>query len=578
MSRLLNFLKNNKIPVLVGIALGLILLLPQLELIFILGEDYNGIPINEIDNDEFYNSRARDVYDGNFLVKSPRVYWPEAEYAMIPALGEAVVAAIARVTGLSVGTVPLVTNFLFPFVLYLFLFVLFHALTRSRLVSILAAAGVILISNLTFFPREFFTIFTDFSALTPSPYNRPVVPQVSSVVFFIFLLLFFLFLKNEKKPLLIASGVVFGLLFYTYLYAWTFATVLLGLYFLIFILRKQYTQAKKLLLIGLIGLGVSSFFWVNYFRVSALPVYDDMQKRFGFINSRTPIWNNLLFLDAIFILVMAWFKKSWSKNIQFVFLFVVAGFILINQQVITNYRFFPGHWHWYFIVPISIFIFIWFANFVVEKLNRTYLKITLAIILASLIFTNGILSQHAYFLKHKENYTDLQRFARVYDWIDQNTRKDLVILVNRDKFNTDLSEKLTVFTSAYSYLPDIADRVYLIPQEYFRHAYFVSLFLEGKTNPETDVRQDDFRLMTVLFGFYNRYQFKCMACYTDEEITGLKDDYSEFLEQDFETALKQYKLDYAIWDTKRDKLWNLDQYDFLEPLTEINGIKIYSVT
>ena len=115
-------LKKNYLALFIAAVVGFTMLLPQLFLIASLGDQYHGIAITEIDNDDFYYSRIKDAYDGKVAIASPRIYNPERVPAAIPGFGEFLVALIAHGLHVSVGQMAVVGSFLFPAALYLILF------------------------------------------------------------------------------------------------------------------------------------------------------------------------------------------------------------------------------------------------------------------------------------------------------------------------------------------------------------------------------------------------------------------------------------------------------------------------
>ncbi|OGY51290.1 MAG: hypothetical protein A3J59_02360 [Candidatus Buchananbacteria bacterium RIFCSPHIGHO2_02_FULL_56_16] len=567
-------LKKNYPALIIAAAVGFIMLLPQLFLIADLGNQYQGIAITEIDNDDFYYSRIKDAYDGKLLISSPRIYNPDRVPAAIPGFGEFLVALVAHIVQVSVGTMAVVGSFLFPAILYLVLFFFTRTVTGRPLLALLAPATIILASNIAFFPAELIKLFTEPAALTPSAYLRPIHPQISSILFFSFLWAWYLAWDRHQWRYTIASGVLFGALFYTYLYAWTFAVVFLGLHVLLLLIKREYQRALQMAAIVAIGALVSIGYWWNYLSVASLPSYSELTKRFGFYDSRKPFFSTFLLLDAVLISLCAFFRKWSGRAITLCLTLVLTSVIVINQQVVSGIRFFPGHYHWYYIVPISTLIILW-AVYEWLASWRPRALLTIFLVGAALVAgVNGIVSQYQYYLRERPAYADAQRYTAVYQWINENVEPGAVVLVHEGK----LADKLTVFTSVYSYLPHRTDRQYVIAQSYFRHTYFTKLYLDGDRDPENAVRADDYTLMYTLFGYYNLYRYDCYACFSEPELQQLKDDYREYLQNDFNANLKKYKVNYALWDTKSGTGWNLDEYHFMQFITEINGVRIYQVS
>ena len=108
----------------------------------------------------------------------------------------------------------------------------------------------------------------------------------------------------------------------------------------------------------------------------------------------------------------------------------------------------------------------------------------------------------------------------------------------------------------------------------FVKIFFAKLFLDG-------VRPEDFlgiknELGSRLYGEYWR-QFKgCSGCFPGDVLEELVLDYKNFLQANFFSQLKKYRLDYIVWDMQRDPSWGVERFA-RRKLYEENEISIWEI-
>lgn len=548
---------------------GVVIFLPQWRLIRDAGPAYSGIIMAEVDNDHYYLSRIAAAYRGDWKITQASIQGSsDAPYAS-PPLGENTVAVLAHLFGFTPGKMQLAGYFLFPFVLGLLVYSLAWKVSGSKLVGALAPLGIILGSSIVMDFHQLKYLFTDPSRLWINPYNRPIHPQVSSIYFFAWLGLFYAYLIRPNKIKLAAAGALLGLLFYVYPYSWTVAATLAGLYIVASFLRKNFAQAKALLLMLAGGSVISAGYWWNVWQLGQNSLFELLKQHFVIYSSREFLWSTLLFVDFLALALFFW-RKPKDEKFRFFLLMFLSLAIVINQQLITGIKMFPGHWHWYYIVPFSIFFF---THALFALLKPVILRRSIGVLAAVFLVTFGLFAQQAYYDRYKESVISYQRFGPVYEWLGQNVAKGEVV-VAEDKF----SERLPIYTPLLHYTWQGADELYLITNERIKHGFFVKLYLQGVKDENLDkyIHAGTAELQILLSLYYRRYAQACDVCYTQEAIEGLKREYREFLQKDFEAELKQYKINYAVWDPV-GQFQNFDQFDFMQQVSEINGLKIYRV-
>ena len=564
--------KQHYWAVVLACVVGMIMILPHIILLHELGDEYRGYAIAEVDSDDFYLARISAAYEGDYAITQATIKSNvKPKPFTSPPLAENFVALVAKILNLKPEQMVVVGNFLFPALLTLILYAIAWKLSESKLLALLTAAVVLISSNILFDPRQLLSLVSAPEGLFANAYLRPIHPQISSLFFYSWFLLFIHWLWQPRTWLLVVCGVTFGLLFYIYPYSWTLAACILGILFVISLIQKNSERAWRLVGIGIIGFAVSLFYWKNFWELLHHPMYEEMRKRFVILASRKPLWSDLLALDSFALLVIFWRKFS-NKTILVLGAVISSLWLLINQQVISGIRLFPGHWHWYYVVPITTLILLLFVKFLTRRFPKIWYLF--AVIVLSITIANGIVSQSTYAKKHLSPYKEYQRYMLAYEWLNKNISTGSVILSDFE-----FSKRLPVYTSHFRYAYQSTDELYLITREQMKSGYFTTLLFQGATfdNIGEYIRQDTLALREILLGYYRQYAEDCFQCYSEGELEQLRKEYVEFYNDDFETRLKQYPVDYVVTDGSKDAIINFESMEFLEAIVTVGDFKIYQV-
>lgn len=550
-------------------AVGLILAGPNFAFISNAENGYQGLPISAIDNDQFYLARISAVMAGDFSATTATLAGvPQAPFSNPPG-GEAAVALLGRFLRLDLGNLVILSNFLFPFFLTLLLYALAYQLSRSRLAGATAAIGVLLASNLFFSSSNLKALFFDPSALWHNVYNRPVHPQVSSVIFFAWLLLLYFWQKHPRPLTLIFSGLLFGAMFYIYPYSWLLAGAILGWLLVFSLISKNFRQAGGVVWMLFIGFAVAIGYLHNQWQLTHNFLYETLKQRFVLYPSHEAVWSNLAFGSLVFCGLFFWRSRRILES-TFMLAISLALWTVLNQQAITGLKLFPGHWHWYYVTPV----FIVFGVLAVWEIFKNKRALALSLVgLATLIFlADGALTARSYYRNELPGAKILQRYGPVYVWLSANTPPGSVVLAD-PWFSTWLPAYSRDLR--YIYLP--TDELYLVPTDRLKDTFFTRLRMQGANadNIENYINQDTPELKELLFGYYRRYTQNCEQCYAPEEIIRMRSDYLDFLRKDFGQELKKYRLDYIAVDTQAEGFKNVPSLPNADFITEINGVKIY---
>ena len=79
----------------------------------------------------------------------------------------------------------------------------------------------------------------------PLEFSKLDIPQFGFIIFLLAMLGFIKALKKEKLHPALLAGVLFGLLFYTYMYYWTFFTAGILLFLIAAVFKKDMRRIKS---------------------------------------------------------------------------------------------------------------------------------------------------------------------------------------------------------------------------------------------------------------------------------------------------------------------------------------------
>jgi len=250
---------------------------------------------------------------------------------------------------------------------------------------------------------------------------------------------------------------------------------------------------------------------------------------------------------------------------------MLGGFFAVNQQVFTGQELTPAHFHWYFIAPVFGLIGL-MAFFKIFKLeSRKILKLGIVIILVGFLFTSGVIKQQKSYAHYGEYYKARQRYGVVYDWLNDNTATDSVVLVaDRDE-----GDNITAFTHNNAYFSSF---MFLsnTPQERLADMHYLEVMLEGvsEKNAEQFFRDNPNRVADLLGGFSIRRIYGCRTCFPEEEYTKAVSDYQKYLEDGLPALFNKYQLDYIVIDLQKD-VWSPKNLSEAERVLIIGDFEIY---
>lgn len=589
MNKIYDYSKKHWIAPVFALLVGAIYILPQAYFLFQPG--YRGVFISRAPDEERFFSNIHEASEGK-LIGNPYIWEykdqkDKTEYNFF----EYAFGYFEKISGIGTAQFAFIIKFLFPALLFLLAYTLMYFLTERVQDALLG--GIFLLLGNELVQSHVSSFLSTLQGKGPFVeflmYNRVIHPSVDALFFFGAIIFAYKILKNpSSKIFIILLGIIAGALAYIYFFYWAFVLSLCFILIAYAIISRQPKIGTAFLASTGITFIISIPFFIRMYHEFVLSgVSNDItniQKAFApthqFIFEKVIIAPLVLCLTVLFLL----YKRSqfFGSSIQelrrkysFVLSLLLTSFVVSNQQVITGVEIQQHHFHFFTNIPIFLLSFSVFLSDLFEFFFKKSRKILITLlILFTICFGAGVqASSYNYWASSFKYY---QNYLPVFSWLNSNSKKDSVILSDEI-----ISEMIPMYTNSYVYSAGHAAG-YPIAQSRLRHNYFISLYLRGigaNISPSYLYREDIRNEIGqyVFEGQYYRDRCGSYGCFLDSVLDGLVQEYLAFLNQPFEINLKKYKIDYIVWDTNKDKAWNLEQYKFLEEEYQNDGIIVYKV-
>jgi hypothetical protein len=550
-------LQSHYVAVVFAIFIALISVAPQIYVLQDAG--YKGIQMFGADAEYDYVAKVNKAQYADYS-KGPFPPDKGKNYYLAPQLGERMMALAAKILHVRAIDINVIFKFLSAAVLFLLIYFWVLYMSSSKEIALIASLFVLLGTNL-FDPAEIFRMISLKTGIDSFlPYTRPISPQISS--FFLFGGLWGIYrlvYGDYRLRIAIVIGLISGLSLYSYIYTWTFLTVLLGLYFIHLIAQKKYERAKNIFYALLANGALALPFFINLLKARVDIDYADTALRIGAIHSRAPVFG-LLFALACAALVFLWPREH--KNVKYFFLFNIAALaVVLNQQLITGLKLQPGHYHWYVTKPLLALIASFLALCWAQRIWAYRGKAIMAVLLAIVFLANAaVIQAHSYSANYSA-YAENQRYAPLLSFLDA---------AYPQKKNIWTEHNLSTLIMAYTRhnAPDNAHAMYYIAsQKHLRDMVFLEYRLKGVEAEDIAGALDrDREYVTArTWGIYYR-DLPGTHEISDVELNSVAAGYREFLKIPLEGVLKDMDIDIIVVDSDNDKP-ELDKAQFLTKIT-----------
>lgn len=548
---------------------------------------YQGINIPHYGSDgHFYLTRAKEVLEGHPL-GNPFIREGKDKQDYFFTYNDTILFKPWAWLGLgnSINAVTLANmyNFIGVMVLTVLIYFVVFQLSGNKLLSIVAAISAIggyhLVYNKSFFYNDF------------NIYGRPMFPYLSSLAFFAYLNALIKGLQTRAWRDLIIAGLLYGLVFYVYFFNWTFCSALNGTLIGLYAIRRDYKNCKAVLIIMGIGIIVGAYSVMN--QILYFTSQNGSQAAYFHASSHTyaPILSKIGSLTLLLFIFFV-YKRRQDTHITVLFGLILAGWISLNQQIITGRVVEIGHYYWYFIVPISIIISWYMVGRLIE--HTCWSKWIYGGVLA-LVFLHASIGQYASIPVTVEAKRYEQSYQPLLAALEKDQRSGVILAAN------DPQELLfTIYThhDLFWYnLLSLTDT----PLERFHDALFMYAYLHPAARKdfttymrgcaETEIKKCglgvlywDIEGLSSGFDYYTyhdyvrRKDFSLLGPHREQTLKTLNAEFSSVKNDAAMNALlKKYEVNYIVWDKNRFPDWDFGFIKNLKLVVANDGLYLYQI-
>ena len=538
----------NIIILSLAILVGSISVAPHLLAVQNIDTEYKGIPFLYLNNEFGYVSRIQEISDGHGFVGSPNFFEYKNIIPIVPPFGEYAYYILHILTGLSVLNTVVLAKFLFPAILFLLIYSFVSKLLKTtpdyvkKISAISAGIFVTLGYDLIDFRTVLSRLITNDHNTYLSLWTRPVNPIIGALLLFSFLILVLNIIENKNRKInAVFAGLMLALTA-SYFFSFALAWIILLLLAFRYLWKRDYSIIKAFSISALIAIIVDFFYWLNALKSVAGNAID-VANRNGLLHFHTPILNKVLIIATTIFIVLVWknFQNIKNEYVWFCGIMLTSGFIAFNQQIITSVTIWPYHFVQYTIPFSIIVIVVMCGNIFGQKYKKFYTVSCISI--TSLVFIFALWNISSY-KNSMEDFKDRQPIGQLFSWLNNNAKKDCVVLV--DEKNEIINEMIPATTHCNVYRSlDVNSGV---PEERTMWSYLIKLKLQGLTLSEIDSYLNSHKTEGTSYFFtdWDNAFGKKNNPELENIIKKVTEQYKLFIKKDLATALSQYKLDYII--------------------------------
>lgn len=581
---------NHRTAWLFAFFIGFLVISPTLISVYNLGfENWRGVYPMFIDDEEHYLARAKEAADGYMNLGNVFLSEHKDNPGVLYGLPENIFGMISREFSVSVPFIFTANDFFFPFIGFLLLYFLFFDVTKNKNTALVFSAA--------------------FYAMFLYHFGRPVIPQFSFVFLALGLRLIWEIFETDTPParLSVLLGLCIGLLVYLHLYYWTPLFVLYSLVVFFNAVRRKSFAPFKDSCITFFTFGIVVIpYGIIMSKIVSHPLYGETIQRYGMLTTHLPAtYTNVAMLFFALLVVLLngnRLKNQNPQNFIFAVSLPISGVVINWQNVITGkYLQFSSHYYLVTVFLVAVTLAIVFSSvqniFLDWRKNgfRTKLlsgtSVALALFLVAFIFykqwnvfTRGLTAR-----VDKTQMMELQSYRLIFDWLDGNTKPDSVILVLDEK----MVEYVPIYTknNLYSYgsagyylATDEEQENRWVRQNIFNDHINADFIRNSYKSIWANKFIDKYQNASVRNKIINkitRHPMPELELVPEVYIERVFNEYNEAKKENLETALKKFKVDYILLDTKTEDgariAEEIKKETFLKPIQEFGTRVIYKV-
>lgn len=486
----------------------------------------------------------------------------------------------------------ILSDFLFPALTFLVLYLFFYEFTKKNLISIFCSLSILYLYHLMYFfppvtPGRIYMMIMNLinygNGYEPLYFSRLETPQLN---FFILLLAIYFLYKSVTSLKIIyvyISGVLSGLLFYIFFFYYTFFFTGLFIFAIYFLFSGKFKELKYISIILLIALliGIPHLIEMNMFSTQAFNEYTlKCGKVYGRYVDLSK--NNIMFILFLSILL----KFFWSNKLIFLTVFFFSGIICLNLQLIFGYT--VQSFHWQDLLNLwKLIIFGYFLSelfygksqyllnekHLINKFLSFFKKYSKLLIssLITFIIIFAVYTQIRYSFKSYSSFTLPESYKELFSWLNKNTQQDSVVVT----VSLELNRLIGIYTRNRIFIPcsvaspatnkEIIERFCIAHSLYRTDSSYIKSILSG--NAEKAL----FEGGTYDYENLAMYYLFLLSCIDQKRWTISNEWFTEYtntIMKEYENSrkihlIKKYKIDYIIFGKLEKKIGNGLRTEFL---------------
>ena len=500
---------------------------------------FRGVVIMPTDAELHYAARMREIYDG-FWTGNTFFSEPKDQPYLQPPLPEMIPAMVSKFLHLNPVSTFVVFSVLCAFLLVVTMVGTIAVLTDTTWESLIAVCILVFSGFLLGAPWDFWEFLTGSGTFEPLRFTRPINPLWTVPWFFAAIWLTAEWLRGRRIALAYCV-VPLTILVYSYVYAWSYLAVTLGLLTIYLACTGDWRKVRDLSICGAF-VGVFSIPYIfHLFETIRHPLYEESSQRIGIIASRSPIFGVWMILGVLTIVIA---RKRWGVTWQLAAALIIGGIMAMNQQILSGRYLVPHHYHWYFFQPLASML----AMVLVLRILGRYLSDRLTPFIIGLLIcvaiAFGIRYQTLAYMNVRDYWGAQQALAPVLEYVDKNMHAGQVVYSP----NIGIMDFVPVYTSADVYNSSNAIN-YLVSTDRARAVFFFDLWVHGYT---VDQAKKEFpttlrsKLGSALSAIYFREKYGSYDAIPDDLVLKNVDAYKKYISMSDSEKIRLYPIDAVI--------------------------------
>lgn len=546
-----------------------------------LGNNYFSLLINKssstgVDELTLYAPAVKYILQGHIFLRD--VYVFEYDGYPTPFIGESipsiVMAFLSKITG-TVDNAFIAADFIYPAIIFVLLYVFSSYFIKNRYFALITAFTA--------------SVSRDFIATIPNPFSminyfkfgdshnellylsRSFHPQATFAFFLISVILLVNLIKRPSLKTTIILGISFGLLFYTYIFYWTYFLALIIVVLLYFMIKKDFRLVKFLAMSILIGLTIGFFYFREIFYFYSLSLAKDFTEKFTMpdaLLSLTLFRYVFIALLMGFVILVKKGRKTFPEKdlIYFYIILILVGIFFPLASKLIGKDLEAFHYIRRGLMPFATVALFLITYYLFRK--KRFILNLFAIVLFITFLTFGLSNQIKATKKIQINQPKDRDLQAVFNWFNGYTQRNSVI----GSVDTNFNLLIPVYTANKVYFPPTYRSIMPTNEEFERYAILSNLLGIEPTVQKKNLDKN----VSYIFSFQSYNQQKHKFEILSEKRIPIESQLDDLYRTELKGLIKKYHIDYIVI-TPGEMNSVSPQYNLLKPVTSVNGYLIFKV-